>query len=100
MEHALFSSTKLNFNVYKYMYVCTFLQLPVQAPPPCLGFTFLQEQHGNILKRMMLAVEQVGKGATSIEERLKDVLKHLESEFCYHCAVSDKKIFSIFSSSY
>ena len=27
-----------------------------------------------------MAVEQVGKGATSIEERLKDVLKHLESE--------------------
>ena len=29
---------------------------------------------------MMMAVEQVAKGATSIEERLKDVLKHLESE--------------------
>ena len=57
------------------------LQLPIQAPPPCLGFTFLQEQHGNILKRMLMTVEQIVKGATTVEERLKDVLKHLESEF-------------------
>lgn len=27
-----------------------------------------------------MAVEQVAKGATSVEDRLKDVLKHLESE--------------------
>lgn len=66
--------------LHVHMFTFVFLQLPIQAPPPCLGFTFLQEQHGNILKRMMLAVEQVAKGATSIEERLKDILKHLESE--------------------
>ena len=28
-----------------------------------------------------MAVEQIVKGATSVEDRLKDVLKHLESEF-------------------
>ena len=56
------------------------MQLPIQAPPPCLGFTFLQEQHGNILKRMLMTVEQIAKGATSVEDKLKDILKHLESE--------------------
>ena len=30
-----------------------------------------------------MIVEQVAKGATSVEERLKDILKHLESELYY-----------------
>lgn len=56
-------------------------QYPIQAPPPSLGYTFYQEGHGLILKQMLMIVEQVALGTSSVEEGLKIILSKLQCMF-------------------
>ena len=69
------------------------LQLPIQAPPPCLGHRFLQESHSQVVREMLSVTERVVKGATSVGESLKDILGNMEGGSLVYCSVQDRAIF-------
>lgn len=52
---------------------------PIQAPPPCLGYVYYQEGHGGVFSQMLCGVRDLLAGASSIKERLQNILARLQT---------------------
>ena len=73
------------------------IKLPLQHPPPCLGYFFLHLGHGQAIFNMLKVTLKIAKEATTqgveeteaegssqIQDLLKDILKIMDSKCHFH----------------
>lgn len=56
------------------------VKLPLQHPPPCLGYSFLQQGHGQVIFDMLRVTIRTAEGQGPVENLLKDILRRVEGQ--------------------